>query len=766
MNRKTIILSLTVLLLLLSINLFGIDVTIGTGDQLNRKPFDFYYRFSLFETLYYPHEINTAGYIEAISIYNSFLNPVSSNGRVQFWLGTTDMPDLTSGWIPSTQLTMVFNSSVTFPSGQNVIRLNLNTPFLYRGGNLVLLARTPGNSGTTVRQVSFRCQTIGTNRARDYYSNTTNADHENPPLTGTHLNLSGQFPMTTLHFRDEPPTIDLGILNFSGPTVMTLGQPYTHTVTVQNYGTSVQSNYTVNLYNWNNEVISTVTGTQLAPSGQVDIPITWTPEGSAGYSTIYAKVILNTDQNMFNNSSQILDIMLLDDDGGIILPPDPVQVLVPLDMSKNNSLFQTIFPSDYLISQNLNDNRLITRLKFYNNFTQNIPGKPVKIWLGTTSQTNLTSGWIPSTQLTAVFDGNLDFPSGSNAIEIVLQNPFFYSGGNLVLMVNRPFDNSTYSNTNTFNCYVGNADISRNIAGNSEVYNPANPPLGTASLTNLYPATSFVYSYENLSTLKGMVSNGQNQPITNATLQLLPSGKTVTTDSSGKYEFSWLEPGAYQLSVNAPGYYGQQEYVTIASGQLTIQNFRLYSTSNYFITGRVVSFINPSYGIADATVEISGSYTTAAGTNASGYFTIYDIPANSNFTLRASHPLYFTYYGSANVVNANIDLGDIPLEIDTTPVDNHTAVVATAISACYPNPFRVNTSIFYEVKEPAQTSIEIFNIKGQKVNTLVNAYSKAGSYSTVWDATDYNGRSVSNAVYYYKMTSGTYTSTKKVVLLR
>ncbi|NQV19147.1 MAG: hypothetical protein HQ534_11475, partial [Armatimonadetes bacterium] len=59
-----------------------------------------------------------------------------------------------------------------------------------------------------------------------------------------------------------------------------------------------------------------------------------------------------------------------------------------------------------------------------------------------------------------------------------------------------------------------------------------------------------------------------------------------------------------------------------------------------------------------------------------------------------------------------------------------------------------------------------FNIKGQKVKTLVNEYHAANNYSTVWNGTNDNNESVSSGIYFYEMNRGDYTSVKKMILMK
>jgi hypothetical protein len=93
-------------------------------------------------------------------------------------------------------------------------------------------------------------------------------------------------------------------------------------------------------------------------------------------------------------------------------------------------------------------------------------------------------------------------------------------------------------------------------------------------------------------------------------------------------------------------------------------------------------------------------------------------------------------------------------------------VVATELKNNFPNPFNPETTIAYSVKEASPVSIEIYNVKGQLVKTLVNDAKEAGNHSVTWKGTDNNGRSVSSGIYYYKMIAGQYSSTKKMIMMK
>ena len=63
-------------------------------------------------------------------------------------------------------------------------------------------------------------------------------------------------------------------------------------------------------------------------------------------------------------------------------------------------------------------------------------------------------------------------------------------------------------------------------------------------------------------------------------------------------------------------------------------------------------------------------------------------------------------------------------------------------------------------------NIEVYNIRGQRVKTLVNDYFPAGEHSVMWDGKDENGHAVSSGMYLYRMTAGEYSETRRMVLMK
>jgi len=84
----------------------------------------------------------------------------------------------------------------------------------------------------------------------------------------------------------------------------------------------------------------------------------------------------------------------------------------------------------------------------------------------------------------------------------------------------------------------------------------------------------------------------------------------------------------------------------------------------------------------------------------------------------------------------------------------------------YPNPFNPSTTISYRISKTTPTKINIYNLFGQKVKTLVNEEQQPGVYKMIWDGTDNSGRMLSSGVYIYQLRAGGFLQTKKMVLIK
>jgi hypothetical protein len=84
----------------------------------------------------------------------------------------------------------------------------------------------------------------------------------------------------------------------------------------------------------------------------------------------------------------------------------------------------------------------------------------------------------------------------------------------------------------------------------------------------------------------------------------------------------------------------------------------------------------------------------------------------------------------------------------------------------YPNPFNPSTKFSFSLPKRENVLIKVYDIAGNEINTLVNGELNAGSYLVDWDSKNTNGNSTASGVYFYRLTTNSFTDTKKMILTR
>ncbi len=89
-----------------------------------------------------------------------------------------------------------------------------------------------------------------------------------------------------------------------------------------------------------------------------------------------------------------------------------------------------------------------------------------------------------------------------------------------------------------------------------------------------------------------------------------------------------------------------------------------------------------------------------------------------------------------------------------------------ALDQNYPNPFNPTTTILYEIPKTEKVTLEIYDVLGQRVATLVNGVLQPGQYSAIWSGMNNAGFHVATGVYFYRLQAGSFVSVKKMLLLK
>jgi hypothetical protein len=83
-----------------------------------------------------------------------------------------------------------------------------------------------------------------------------------------------------------------------------------------------------------------------------------------------------------------------------------------------------------------------------------------------------------------------------------------------------------------------------------------------------------------------------------------------------------------------------------------------------------------------------------------------------------------------------------------------------------PNPFNPTTEITYDLPVDCHVTLEVYNVIGQRVATLVNEFQEAGNKVVRWDSRDAKGLAETSGIYFYRLQAGDFTAVKKMVLLK
>ena len=84
----------------------------------------------------------------------------------------------------------------------------------------------------------------------------------------------------------------------------------------------------------------------------------------------------------------------------------------------------------------------------------------------------------------------------------------------------------------------------------------------------------------------------------------------------------------------------------------------------------------------------------------------------------------------------------------------------------YPNPFNPATTIQYSISHSGTISLEIFNLLGQKIKTIVNEFQPIGTYSIRWDGKSDDNKITASGIYYYRLRANEFISTKKMLFIK
>jgi hypothetical protein len=107
----------------------------------------------------------------------------------------------------------------------------------------------------------------------------------------------------------------------------------------------------------------------------------------------------------------------------------------------------------------------------------------------------------------------------------------------------------------------------------------------------------------------------------------------------------------------------------------------------------------------------------------------------------------------------------LPEYVVSVPVETR-SLESFSLQQNFPNPFNAGTTIEYHIAEATKVRMQIFDVLGRKVATLVDGHQRSGLQRIYWNGRDEDHHSVANGIYFYRITAGNYVETKKMILLK
>lgn len=323
-------------------------------------------------------------------------------------------------------------------------------------------------------------------------------------------------------------------------------------------------------------------------------------------------------------------------------------------------------------------------------------------------------------------------------------------------------------------------------------------------------------------TLSGIVLDGDTaEPVANATVAIQDFGiSPVITNESGEYTIEDIYEFNYNIAVYSSAHAGilEQHFVTASNNVI---NFELFAMPDgTFENGEFASswsFSGNNNWIIDDVTVFSGSYSAKSGTiyndqTSSLSISLYvqedseisfyqKVSSETNYdylrfyidnTLQDSwsgngnwefelfnvesgfHTFKWEYYKDGGVSSYQdcswIDEITFPVT-SVAVIPNENGVPANIkFNGNYPNPFNPTTTFSYSLGSESKVALTLYNIKGQKIKTLINERQSEGIHQVIWDGTDNHGKKVSTGIYFSHFDASDeendYTSIKKIILLK
>ena len=629
-----------ILLIVTLSSILALDIEIGDGTSFESNiPINGLYEYGWSTFIIEAELIGVAEEFNQLKFHPSS-NPTNytfTNQKVYFKETTATEVTLSYPAPEANGFTLVYEGNVTFDgnSWQGVI---LDTPFDYNGtSNLQILWEN--HSGTYDSSYPF------------YY--VTNVEH----AVAAFKRQDNSFPAIDGEIANYFPNIRLSYTAENEPTVATYVAPTNNAteipidVTIEwEFGENTTD---IDLYlsNVRNDVVTMDAAALVVDRQNVT---SYQPDDLIALTDYYWRVVSHNSTNDLAAIGPMWKFSTAVGAGVVTVSlGDRIESnnTYPWGFNFKNSVAETIYLADEIGVEGL-----LTQISYYNTFASNISDTPINVWIGETSEPDLTD-YIPASQLTPVFSGLMNFPAGQNTITIALDTPYEYTGDNLVILTERPLDTIRYSWDDQF--YHTPTDLANRTLfwiSNAAELNIETPAMNPLRRTNR-PDITFYFAAGGTGSVTGTVTHGTTA-LAGANISINHTDYHTTSLADGSFIFSDIITGSdYTLTASLQGYHNSTATFDVVANQETVVNIEMTPLTTVEVSGQIVT--DDTGAGVQSHVILRGYEIYETDTDADGFFTIEGVFNNKTYTGIAIPEGYQSVIFPVVVAEGDLELGTI-----------------------------------------------------------------------------------------------------------
>lgn len=452
---------------------------------------------------------------------------------------------------------------------------------------------------------------------------------------------------------------DIAVACLEGPGTAVVGERKKYTVTVENRGLKdFKSDYEVALYDKEGNKVAMASGKPVAAGATADHMLTFTPKDT-GKQSLTARITSGSDAVLSNNESRPLYLDVFTDRTihRIIQNNYTDSLGWSLQLPVHFYAVKARSASMYKANE-IGVNRGRISSVTYKVAGARYKADNMKFYVAETLNDEFsTDDALDPSEMTLVFDGTIDFPSGNYEATIPFDTPYEYKGGNLIICGVRDSDEFVYGRSTLSSL----ATTSRSIVYEDD-YAPAAPCLYANVALHLEEAAT--------GSITGTVRDGAGNPIAGARVGITGEAYCGYTDSNGRYTLGNVAVGEYDIEVSVLRFQSASRHVTVKENEGSTLDFVLQDHPRVEVSGTVRDTDgNP---IAGTTVSFTGDVGDMTTTDVNGKWSV-NLYAENDYTATAVSP----YYSRAS---RRFTIGSDPMKLDFTVVPElthpHAPVVA------------------------------------------------------------------------------------------